>query len=368
MTTPEGDGNPPDVGATDNPDCQRAIRATTTAQLLEDLGGYAIALWTIASVIVVILLLLMVRTTLYVNKAAPKHWRRKIVWISSIYPFVCLMCLCSLIVPGANTLLSDVGIIFISIGVSKFVDLCMMYFGGESSLLLAVGQIDVPLAARPLCCCCRPCCPSVAMSKHHLKTMKMLVYQLPFTQSAYCLIYSYLFIANVTSPGQIAFNDAYIYLTVFNMVSTLSAMYGLSMFLQVTKGNLQHYHFMAKAVVMKLTLIFVKFQDIIFTISINYGGVSSTKHMPPLVYGFYIRDIVVLLEMFMLGLLAHRLYTEPKQYRVAAERLSKARLQPLAPGNSDSNSDSDCDSDDGTQRPVTGGKRYEKIHTPVGGE
>ena len=54
---------------------------------------------------------------------------------------------------------------FISSGVSKFVDLCMMYFGGETQLLLAVGQIDVPLAVRPLCCCCRPCCPSVPMSK-----------------------------------------------------------------------------------------------------------------------------------------------------------------------------------------------------------
>ena len=41
----------------------------------------------------------------------------------------------------------------------------MMYFGGESRLLLAVGQIDVPLAVRPLCCCCRVCCPNVPMTK-----------------------------------------------------------------------------------------------------------------------------------------------------------------------------------------------------------
>ena len=33
--------------------------------------------------------------------------------------------------------------------------------------------------------------------------MKMLVHQLPFTQAAYLLLYSYLFIANVTSPGQV---------------------------------------------------------------------------------------------------------------------------------------------------------------------
>ena len=43
---------------------------------------------------------------------------------------------------------------------------------------------------------------------------------------------------------QISVSDAYIYLTVFNVVSTLSAMYGLGMFLQVTKGNLRHYHFL----------------------------------------------------------------------------------------------------------------------------
>ena len=54
--------------------------------IVSDLGGYVIALWTIASVIVVILLLLMVKTTIYVNKVAPKPWRRKIVWISAVYP------------------------------------------------------------------------------------------------------------------------------------------------------------------------------------------------------------------------------------------------------------------------------------------
>ena len=53
---------------------------------------------------------------------------------------------------------------------------------------------------------------------------------------------------------QIAFNDAYIYMTVFNVVSTLSAMYGLAMFLQVTKGNLSHYHYTVSANVLIVVL------------------------------------------------------------------------------------------------------------------
>ena len=79
-----------------------------------------------------------------------------------------------------------------------------------------------------------------------------------------------------------------------------------------------------------------------------------------------IRDIVVLLEMFLLGLLTHRLYTEPEQYRQAADRIAKARLQPVLPADSDSDSDSDRD-DRGGQQPAAGTKHYQKIHAQVDG-
>ena len=64
----------------------KVVMQTNPAPYVSDLGGYVIALWVVASLIVAILLFLLLRTTIFVNKVAPKRWRRKIVWISAIYP------------------------------------------------------------------------------------------------------------------------------------------------------------------------------------------------------------------------------------------------------------------------------------------
>ena len=50
--------------------------------------------------------------------------------------------------------------------------------------------------------------------------MKMLVHQLPFTQAAYLLLYSYLFIANVTSPGQVG-------VVAVSVIYNIAAMYNI---------------------------------------------------------------------------------------------------------------------------------------------
>ncbi|XP_037072563.1 organic solute transporter subunit alpha-like [Pollicipes pollicipes] len=300
-------------GYLNNSECPPVIKAPTTRELIDDLGGYVIALWTIASLIVLLLCGLLVKTTIIVNKDAPRQWRRKIVWINAIYPFVSLMCLCSLIVPASSSLLAAVAIIFMSNGVSKFVDLCMMYFGGETKLLEAVEEMTVPLT-KPPACCCGLCCPRPILTKRYLKAMKMMVHQLPFTQSAYCLMSLYLFAAQLTQPGQIAYNDAFIYLTAVNVLSFMLAMYSLAMLLEITKGKLAQFRYTPKSFLIKVTLVLVKVQDIVFNLLVHYGGIPETPSMTPATYGAFIRDIMVLLEMLLFGLLTHKLYNVPDQY------------------------------------------------------
>ena len=68
--------------------------------------------------------------------------------------------------------------------------------------------------------------------------------------------------------------------------------------------------------------------------------------------------------MFILGLLAHRLYTDPEQYRHVAGREDKPQLRSRArPGDSDS--DSGSDSDCGPDYPAVGSDHYQKMHAPA---
>ena len=82
-----------------------------------------------------------------------------------------------------------------------------------------------------------------------------------------------------------------------------------------------------------------------------------------------IRDIVVLLEMFLLGLLAHRLYTDPSQYVHAAERASRKQRPALdsTGGRRDSrDSESECESESEYGAPALGADNYRKINTAPG--
>ncbi|XP_043196213.1 organic solute transporter subunit alpha-like isoform X1 [Amphibalanus amphitrite] len=319
---------PPDgAGAAAAADCYSLTEVVTTSQLLEDLGGYVITLWVVVGLEVLFLYGLLAKTlwSVYHNERLPKLWRSGTVWANSVPSFVALMCLGSLIVPASDRLLRAVRLIYLSVSLSKFVELCLLYFGGESRLLAAVEGSAVPLAVPPCCCCCRPCCPRPTITKRSIRVMKVLVYQLPFSVSGYFFFSLYLYSAGMQNVGEASGGPGYVILMALHAVAFLLGMYGLIMLETTTKGQLQSLRYRAKFALMKFTVVIINIQKFIFSIVISTGGFTCTASMSPEVYGAFILNIVIAAEMLLFGVLNHWAYQADGR---SADDLTAADLTP----------------------------------------
>ncbi|XP_037083772.1 organic solute transporter subunit alpha-like [Pollicipes pollicipes] len=342
-------GGPPDNSTSLAVHCTSAPGIPSTAQVLADLGPYLITVWVLVGLAVLLLCGLLVRTAVLVGRRAPQHWYSNIIWVNSTYAFMCLTALGSLVVPSSDAFLSAIGVIYMGISLSKLVDLCVLYFDGEATLLATVGEAHVPLASPPVCCCCWRCCPRVALKKSSLRMVTLLTHQVPYSQAACFIISLYLYTAGVYGGGQApnardemsaelpggeldqrtsVADRVSVCLTVFNTTSFMAGMYGLIMFEKMTRGHLPDYHYQTKCMLMKFTLVITKLQELIFNICIKNGAVSCTDSMTPEVYGAFLRNIAVAAEMTVFGLLTHRTYLDGRQYRgVAKEADAEASTQ-----------------------------------------
>ena len=96
--------------------------------------------------------------------------------------------------------------VYIAIALVKYIELTLSWYGGETQMLLEVGEetkvrlqlttrisrtyyysaFNVPLQVsyRAIPCCCICCCPSKTLTKGRIQFFKACVYQMPYVQAA----------------------------------------------------------------------------------------------------------------------------------------------------------------------------------------
>ncbi|PIK59990.1 putative organic solute transporter subunit alpha-like [Apostichopus japonicus] len=133
----------------------------------------------------------------------------------------------------------------------------------------------------------------------NLKIIKSLVLQVTILRPLVLFIGLVTWADGTYVPGNLTFTSINLYVQLLSLCSTLVALWGVIMFVRVSKGPLAKYRVTPKFLIVQVCLITVSSQAIIIAIIGGFNGIPCTAVFRSLDRGNYINDMLLVIEMFL---------------------------------------------------------------------
>lgn len=134
--------------------CPDSMSFPTVGEFYEAFGGYAIALYFSSGVITLVLLAMFFYL---VNHFFKKNLSSRLVptlWVNSVYVVVALATTVCVVLPQSSHFVWLFYRVYLGMAMGYFVDLTLIWYGGESGMLGSIGRgQNINLRVRPCCCC-----------------------------------------------------------------------------------------------------------------------------------------------------------------------------------------------------------------------
>ncbi|XP_042239292.1 organic solute transporter alpha-like protein [Homarus americanus] len=280
----------------------------TVAEYREALDGYHTTMVVGGSILTVVLYALFLEQIVFIVRNVNKIFRRHIIWITSVYPFMTMMSVISIVIPRAETYTKAIKVTYMSAGISHFMDLTTLMFGSEKVMLHELQRSRFNLKVGPLCCCCF-CFPSPKVTKSQLTVVRWLVWQQPYSQALYFMILLLWSTAESKEDGTIDPNSNYLWLCILDFLSFFCGIYALNVISILCRGHLDHYSYVKKLFSIKTLVWLTKLQGLIFNIFATYNVFPCISRVfSPSVYKLTVENTLYLVEMMILGPFAYIQY------------------------------------------------------------
>jgi len=239
--------------------------------------------------------------------------RIRMVMLLSLYPVFSSLALLAVVVPRAAPLLDLVTNVYFAITLWHFIQLMLMYYGGEKKMIEDFGQSMVSITVPPICCVFF-CLPKFKMNKKFLVTLKLGATQFLIFRPILLVISMILWVedryeyVDETTGRMQPFKSASTYIALVNMGTTLLAMWPLIIIFRASLQRLRHFHIRGKFIVFQLVMICGSLQDAILTQVANFNFLKCTQYLPVKSWALEIHHLAIIGEMFILSVAALAVY------------------------------------------------------------
>ncbi|XP_033125804.1 organic solute transporter subunit alpha-like [Anneissia japonica] len=229
----------------------------TAGELFETIGDHpgVISILVVCTIITIIECILFCEAAHYVASTIPYTDRRNcIIWILGIYPVFCLTSLLGLYIPRSAVLCNLTASVYFSVCLYQFFVLIIDYYGGHDSILLQMSNIEVSLRSPPIGCFF-PCLPTFKMTEKNLLRIKIAVFQCALIRPFVLFVTEVLWLNGTYVPGSLASDEAFLYVNIITLTSTIIAIYAFIMFYRASREPLHGFKLTPKFIVVQLALI-----------------------------------------------------------------------------------------------------------------
>ncbi|XP_071509156.1 organic solute transporter subunit alpha-like [Diadema antillarum] len=245
-------------------------------------------------------LCMFIHSWVMIRRHVPYSARRIfLVRFFALFPIYSFTSIAGLYIPRAALITNWVSSLYMSTTLYAFVLLIVDYFGGIEKMEAYMTGREVSLRAPPFTCCC-PCLPSVKFSMKLFHTFRGLVLQTAYIRPTIVFIGAVLWADGIYNPSSIAPDSAFIYLTAIGLLSSLLAVFGLSIIYNATAEPLQYFMVGAKFNAMKFTLILTNAQNLVMGIFVKTGVIPCVGPFNTASRGQVLYNMLVICEMFLL--------------------------------------------------------------------
>ena len=128
-----------------------------TNVFFESMGGFALTLYIISSLIFGILVGEFILLTLYILRHVPHKRQISTLWVTSVHLVASLMALISIIAPKASEFVWTFYKGYLGITLWNFVIMTIAWHGGENKMVSRMEGRNINMRIAPCCClCCLP--------------------------------------------------------------------------------------------------------------------------------------------------------------------------------------------------------------------
>jgi organic solute transporter subunit alpha len=291
--------------------CDDTAMPPTAADLFKNLSTFGYVL--VASLVVNVLLTIAVyaEEVFFILKHFERGERRnRTIWILAFFPVFSVFGFVGVVVPRAGTLVDMVSNVFFCTCLYNFGYLILDYLGGQDRMWRLVGGTGRTMKLNtPPCCCCCVCLPAVPFDKRRYFNITICVMQVTIVRPILMFIAAVLWTNGTYNPGTMASDDAYGYITSANILSTLVAFYGLTVWRVALRPELEEqFRVTGKLVSLQLTLLSSAIPSIIIAILVSTGVIGCTTVFPSKARGEAINSALLVMLMLPFSLLGRIFY------------------------------------------------------------
>jgi hypothetical protein len=191
-------------------------------------------------------------------------------------PSLALTALMSLFFPRAAPLLTILRSIIEARAIHNYVSLLLDRLGGFENAVVSVMELHTEpkkfLATPPLCCCLKPCCIAIPMSRLLISRCRLFA-----LQAVYCIpILSYILLfvelERAADTSAVYYDTVVVILQVLEVATVMLAFWGMMILFFASKDLLMQYNPGRKMLAIKLVLFVGVVQSIVISISIDKGN------------------------------------------------------------------------------------------------
>ncbi|XP_017775721.1 PREDICTED: organic solute transporter alpha-like protein [Nicrophorus vespilloides] len=281
--------------------CPKEVPSFT--EYLSALSVYGITVITCGAIAVLLVLIIFIDTLKYIMKNSSPRVKAHSALVIGVYPVVAVAAFCATLVPRAQLLSEAMTQASFMVGMYQLFCLCVAYCGGEAELIRKVKPEALNMKVGP--CCFWPCCcfPTLEITKHRVRYLRLLVLQLPVVQG---LVYMTLLV--MWAERESLYQVNYMYFQPIIIISILFGIWGMLMTINLLKDVLKDFSMPAKFMVLQFVLLIAKLQGLAFRIAAWTGLLPCRDPINSEVYGNVIHNTLMMGEMVLLGILARNLY------------------------------------------------------------
>ncbi|XP_071119522.1 organic solute transporter subunit alpha-like [Haliotis cracherodii] len=229
------------------------------------------------------------------------------IWLTGLPTVFAVTSLVAVLVPRSALLSDLLAAIYASFCVFIFIKLLIHYYGGTEAYINHMSGETINLRSPPVACCC-VCCPKIAVNEKNLFRIKMSVLQFAIIRPIMVLVTISVWSDNKYVRGLMMPLQAFPYLNVLNVASTMIAIYGSILLFGPSRKHLKAFNIGPKFLCCQLVLVLSDIQTAVFDNLALNNIPPCTPILSSATRGDVWNHLVMIVEMFLIALLARHLY------------------------------------------------------------
>jgi len=242
-------------------------------------------------------------------KEVPENQIPNLCWVTSLFTAISFFTTLMIYLPRSTEFLLAAYRVYEAMVIGRFVELNLMWYGGEKRLIKSVGENPRMRFNLPPCCCCLLCIRNKLLTRKRVKLVRLVVGQMIHIQM-FVLFLQLVLQFNDIHDGPLSPSNPHTYVKFVGRVSFLFGFWGLFVFFKIehTFKLLDGFRYIAKFTTMKVILVLFIVQETIIEGLASRDIISCVPHLSGLAMGSIINCCLVMVESLILGVVSFYLY------------------------------------------------------------